>query len=37
MLLAIKCFDSLTLDKAEAKIIYTINENELPPPPPPVE
>ena len=29
-------FDSLTLDKAEAKIIYTINENELPPPPPPV-
>jgi hypothetical protein len=30
-------FDSLTLDKAEAKIMYTINENELPPPPPPVE
>ena len=29
-------FDSLTLDKAEAKIMYTINENELPPPPPPV-
>ena len=29
--------DSLTLDKAEAKIMYTINENELPPPPPPVE
>ena len=28
--------DSLTLDKAEAKIMYTINENELPPPPPPV-
>ena len=29
--------DSLTLDIAEAKIMYTINENELPPPPPPVE
>ena len=29
-------FDSLTLDKAEAKIMYTIDENELPPPPPPV-
>jgi hypothetical protein len=29
--------DSLTLDKAEAKIMYTINENDLPPPPPPVE
>ena len=29
--------DSLTLDKAEAKIMYTINENELPPPPPRVE
>lgn len=28
-------FDSLTLDKAEAKIMYTIDENELPPPPPP--
>ena len=29
--------DSLTLDKAEAKILYTINENDLPPPPPPVD
>ena len=29
--------DSLTLDKAEAKILYTINENDLPPPPPTVE
>jgi hypothetical protein len=29
--------DSLTLDIAEAKIMYTINENELPPPPPPLE
>ena len=29
--------DSLTLDKAEAKIMYTINENDLPPPPPTVE
>ena len=29
--------DSLTLNKAEAKIMYTINENELPPPPPPVD
>jgi hypothetical protein len=28
-------FDSLKLDKAEAKIMYTIDENELPPPPPP--
>lgn len=28
-------FDSLTLDKADAKIMYTIDENELPPPPPP--
>ena len=28
-------FDSLTIEKAEAKIKYTINENELPPPPPP--
>ena len=27
-------FDSLTIEKAEAKIKYTINENELPPPPP---
>lgn len=26
-------FDSLTIEKAEAKIKYTINENELPPPP----
>ena len=26
-------FDSLTIEKAEAKINYTINENELPPPP----
>ena len=30
-------FDSLTIEKAEAKIKYTINENELPPPPPPVK
>ena len=30
-------FDSLTAEKAEAKIKYTINENELPPPPPPVK
>ena len=29
--------DSLTLDKAEAKIMYTINENNLPPPPPPID
>ena len=29
--------DSLTLDKAEAKIMYTINESDLPPPPPPKE
>ena len=29
--------DSLTLNKAEAIIMYTINENELPPPPPPVD
>ena len=29
--------DSLTLDKAEAKIMYTINENDLPPPPPPTD
>ena len=29
-------FDSLTIEKAEAKIKYTINENELPPPPPPL-
>ena len=29
--------DSLTLDKAEAKIIYTIDENDLPPPPPPID
>lgn len=28
---------SLTLDKAEAKIMYTINENNLPPPPPPID
>ena len=27
-------FDSLTAEKGEAKIKYTINENELPPPPP---
>ena len=27
-------FDSLTIETAEAKIKYTINENELPPPPP---
>ena len=27
-------FDSLTIEKTEAKIKYTINENELPPPPP---
>ena len=30
-------FDSLTAEKGEAKIKYTINENELPPPPPPVK
>ena len=30
-------FDSLTVEKAEAKIKYTINENELPPPPSPVK
>ena len=30
-------FDSLTVEKAEAKIKYTINENELPPPPPSVK
>ena len=30
-------FDSLTIEKAEAKIKYTINENELPPPPHPVK
>ena len=30
-------FDSLTAEKAEAKIKYTINENELPPPPPSVK
>ena len=30
-------FDSLTAEKAEAKIKYTINENELPPPPSPVK
>ena len=29
--------DSLTLDKAEAKIMYTINEHNLPPPPPPID
>jgi hypothetical protein len=29
--------DSLTLDKAEAKIMYTINENDLSPPPPPID
>ena len=29
--------DSLTLDKAEAKIMYTINVNDLPPPPPPID
>ena len=29
--------DSLTLDKAEAKIMYTINENNLPPPPPSID
>lgn len=26
--------DSLTFDTAEAKIMYTVNENDLPPPPP---
>ena len=30
-------FDSLTIEKAEAKIKYTINENELPPPPNPIK
>jgi hypothetical protein len=30
-------FDSLTIEKAEAKINYTINENELPPRPHPVK
>ena len=30
-------FDSLTIEKAEAKIKYTINENELPPPPHPIK
>ena len=29
--------DSLTLDKAEAKIMYTINDSDLPPPPPPID
>ena len=29
--------DALTLEKAEAKIKYTIDENELPPPPPPIQ
>ncbi len=29
-------FDALTLEKAEAKIKYTLDESELPPPPPPV-
>jgi|TARA_E500000178_G_scaffold114826_1_gene114858 hypothetical protein len=29
--------DPLTLDKAEVKIMYTINENDLPPPPPPID
>ena len=29
--------DALTLEKAEARIKYTIDENELPPPPPPVD
>ena len=28
-------FDALTIEKAQAKIMYTIDENELPPPPPP--
>ncbi|MBK79267.1 MAG: hypothetical protein CMC88_09525 [Flavobacteriaceae bacterium] len=27
--------DALTLEKADARIKYTIDENELPPPPPP--
>ena len=30
-------FDALTLEKAEAKIKYTIDESELPPPPPPID
>ena len=30
-------FDALTLEKAAAKIKYTIDESELPPPPPPVD
>ena len=29
--------DSLTLDKAEEKIMYTINDSDLPPPPPPID
>ena len=29
--------DALTLEKATARIKYTLNENELPPPPPPVD
>jgi len=29
--------DALTLEKAEARIKYTIDENELPPPPPPLD
>lgn len=29
-------FDALTLEKAMARIKYTIDEKELPPPPPPV-
>ena len=29
-------FDALTLEKAVARIKYTIDEKELPPPPPPV-
>ncbi len=29
-------FDALTLEKAVARIKYTIDENELPPPPPPI-
>lgn len=29
--------DALTLEKATARIKYTLDENELPPPPPPVD